>query len=83
MPLVLKILEGDEPQVEPKVEKQKPLLHREDVPSGDVHTNEPVSNAKIELIWHDGKSCQFYCDRTSFTELKTDKTSLQYLNYVG
>ncbi|KAG6398405.1 hypothetical protein SASPL_139865 [Salvia splendens] len=36
------IQEGDEPQVEPKVEVQKPPLPREDVPTGGVHSNEPV-----------------------------------------
>ncbi|KAL1538813.1 non-specific serine/threonine protein kinase [Salvia divinorum] len=50
MPCVLKILEGDEPKVEPKVEQQKPLLHGEDVAAGGVQSNEPVSNATMELI---------------------------------
>ena len=50
MPCVLKILEGDEPQVEPKVEVQKPPIPREDVPTGGVHSNEPISNATMEII---------------------------------
>ncbi|KAH6791928.1 hypothetical protein C2S52_002405 [Perilla frutescens var. hirtella] len=49
MPSVLKILEGDEPQAELKVAQQKPGRSGEDVPSCDVHTDEPISNATIEL----------------------------------